>query len=127
MARNKFFILTLVFLLFNGIFNSSIESSDDSSSSISKFSEKTDRGDDELEEFSLENDLEKESSFLNEYESFMKKRSAPRRIFIGKRLIPRYLMDERNLESLNDLIAKRNINRIFIGKRGDIKRIFIGK
>jgi len=55
----------------------------------------------------------------NDYDGkIISKKSAPRRIFIGKRLS--------KTPASNG--GKRNgqIHRIFIGKRGDIKRIFIG-
>lgn len=73
------------------------------------------------------------------------KKSAPRRIFIGKRAFaslyepaeesgeyedmvkknPRrhLFLGKRSFKNAN---GKRHIQRIFIGKRGDIKRIFIG-
>jgi hypothetical protein len=62
----------------------------------------------------------------NQEVKYIIKKSAPRRIFIGKR----YNADdlERPVKYQNYFQGKRNgnIHRIFIGKRGDIKRIFIG-
>jgi hypothetical protein len=63
----------------------------------------------------------------NQEVKYIIKKSAPRRIFIGKR----YNADELERQVIkypNYFQAKRNgnIHRIFIGKRGDIKRIFIG-
>lgn len=89
-----------------------------------------------------------ESSELD-FERDRAKKSAPRRIFIGKRLSQtrpysseyesinellnsldksQYRASKRQSAKVNDLFGKRNgqIHRIFIGKRGDIKRIFIG-
>jgi hypothetical protein len=94
--------------------------------------------DDEVESNEPDNDSAKK---------YMIKKSAPRRIFIGKRsdffVNPNEFESsaeaEQNIKKRNLLLAtrllnrfnpndKRNkhINRIFIGKRGDIKRIFIG-
>lgn len=89
-----------------------------------------------------ENDSESDSE-SDGGELYMSKKSAPRRIFIGKRHMPTYdefLNDYESgdakralyLSRLNKYLnsGKRNgqqqIHRIFIGKRGDIKRIFIG-
>ena len=58
--------------------------------------------------------------------NYMIKKSAPRRIFIGKRYSPFSSQED---ELRDNYAAKRNnIHRIFIGKRfgHDIKRIFIG-
>ena len=79
----------------------------------------------------------------------LKKKSAPRRIFIGKRTLSSLFSNPEEEESAEYLTSfnhdkknprrhlflgkrslnangKRHIQRIFIGKRGDIKRIFIG-
>jgi hypothetical protein len=76
------------------------------------------------------------AALVGEYEDsdlvhYMSKKAAPRRIFIGKRAynglddLAEYQKRSRQNRYLN---GKRNgqIHRIFIGKRGDIKRIFIG-
>ena len=78
---------------------------------------------------------------------FIRKKSAPRRIFIGRRSLSSFDSDEDSSENVSGVdkknprrhlflgkrtpsptysAAKRHIQRIFIGKRGDIKRIFIG-
>lgn len=94
---------------------------------------------DQLDELN-EDDFDKEKYFI--------RKSAPRRIFIGKRYQDDYDELDRdyfNLDKKNArrhlFLGKRNqlqnprgnqgkrngqIHRIFIGKRGDIKRIFIG-
>jgi hypothetical protein len=71
------------------------------------------------------------------------KRSAPRRIFIGKRTnsvddadsfltagsgsgTDRFIDVDKKNSRRHLFLGKRQIHRIFIGKRGDIKRIFIG-
>jgi len=77
-----------------------------------------------------ENDDEENSNDDADYETdtFLNKRSAPRRIFIGKRSfrMPVYHPED-DAESYMDKRAQ--IHRVFIGKRKlahDIKRIFIG-
>ncbi len=94
----------------------------------------------------VHNDLDNLRLFL------IRKKSAPRRIFIGRRSLSSFDSDEESNESSVSSLdkknprrhlflgkrsshhaknaasaaAKRHIQRIFIGKRGDIKRIFIG-
>jgi hypothetical protein len=103
---------------------------------------------DYLQDGSSSSDADNDSN-NDELVRFVSKKSAPRRIFIGKRdFITDYDPSEgsdainyllhplsmskrdnlRRLSLLNQGGQKRNgqIHRIFIGKRGDIKRIFIG-
>jgi hypothetical protein len=80
--------------------------------------------DDEEEEASSNDDADD-----YETDTYLNKRSAPRRIFIGKRnsRMPVNYHPEDDAESYMDKRAQ--IHRVFIGKRKlahDIKRIFIG-
>jgi hypothetical protein len=81
-----------------------------------------------------EDDEEYEVSDADLGHYISKKATAPRRIFIGKRnynsfddYVDYQKRDSRSRQN-RYLNGKRNgqIHRIFIGKRGDIKRIFIG-
>lgn len=101
-------------------------------------------------EFSNEQSSNEDDDLLPAFYNLDKK-SAPRRIFIGKRsmsspygnnldeedsneLLESYSMDKKNprrhlflgKRSFKKANGKRHIQRIFIGKRGEIKRIFIG-
>jgi hypothetical protein len=87
--------------------------------------------DDENDDDTLINEYEVTDSDIGHY---MSKKAAPRRIFIGKRNynslddLAEYQKRESRHRQNRYLSGKRNgqIHRIFIGKRGDIKRIFIG-
>ncbi|RMZ98194.1 hypothetical protein BpHYR1_020696 [Brachionus plicatilis] len=135
MASKRILIFSLVLLLVNGILSSPISSSEESNAAVPKSNDQIDFSSDELAQFLAENENysgDDSSLMYEDDDSYLMKKSAPRRIFIGKRFLPRFFSDKPNFRSfspgLNDVFSKRNgIHRIFIGKRGDIKRIFIGK
>lgn len=127
MSSNKFLFLSILLLL-NGILNYAIESNEENNPSLPNLNQNFDLKN-ELARYLFENEnfLNDDSSVeFEEDDRFLIKKSAPRRIFIGKRLIPDYLNKKKSFPSLSpilsDFFAKRagQINRIFIGKRGDI-------
>ncbi|CAF0872260.1 unnamed protein product [Brachionus calyciflorus] len=145
--KNRLIFLFLILCFICGIFGNPILSNDniDAFSHDKQLAKKSlnelndldndDVDDDDLSNYYLDDDLHDENSLLadSRENKYLVKKSAPRRIFIGKRFLPsRISSDNRALSKMpgriSDIFGKRNgIHRIFIGKRGDIKRIFIGK
>lgn len=123
MSSKKLLIMSILLLL-NSILNNPIESNEETNPSLPKLNQNFDFNN-QLASYLVENDniLNEDFSIEDqEFERFLMKKSAPRRIFIGKRLIPEYLQEEKIKPSFSpilwDFFAKRGgqINRIFIGK-----------